>query len=677
MANTGAAQGDFARTADTWANQVRILKQNFEQLGAVVGGTFINMLKPLVKALNAAMSHIIAFAQIVSNALGKIFGWTYEEGGGGIATDMEDAADASDDIAGGISDAEKAAKKLKTHLLSIDELNVLEPDDGSGASGSGGGSVGGSAGGGASGGQWTKGESMFKQFESEIDTLYELGEKIGETLTKAMDSINWKKIYKKAEGFGRGLAQFLNGLISPELFGAVGRTIASSLNTAIYAALSFAKTFNFHEFGVSLATAVNEFFRTFDFKSLAEGLNEWVDGIWETITTFVKELSWNDIFDGIKTFVGELDFGTITGVIGLLTIKKIGKFVLGGGLAKFISDSIATSIADKLGEQSVATVLGTGIKALFGNAAAKASLSTLFPKTAAVFSAVSTWVSGTLLPAVSGALAKIIAFITGPWGIALILAFTTVLLVVSNWDNIVVSAKEAWEKVRKTVSEKLASAKETVTQKFEEIRKTISEKVNSAKETFASAFENMRKTLSEKINAIRTKLGEFKDSVDNVIKKIKEFFGFNGKSFEISLPTKIFEGFKTLVGNVLDKIKELFGFNGKTVTINTKSEGAATTSGGFATGGFPQPATYFWAGENGVPEILGTVGGKTAVAGGAEITGIRNAVYDVGASETALLRTAVSLLEVIASKNPSVNIDGRDLVSAYDERKVRNGYSFT
>ena len=222
-----------------------------------------------------------------------------------------------------------------------------------------------------------------------------------------------------------------------------------------------------------------------------------------------------------------------------------------------------------------------------------------------------------------------------------------------------------------------ASAKETVTQKFEEIRKTISEKVNSAKETFASAFENMRKTLSDKINAIRTKLGEFKDSVDNVIKKIKEFFGFNGKSFEISLPTKIFEGFKTLVGNVLDKIKELFGFNGKTVTINTKSEGAAATSGGFATGGFPQPATYFWAGENGVPEILGTVGGKTAVAGGAEITGIRNAVYDVGASETALLRTAVSLLEVIASKNPSVNIDGRDLVSAYDERKVRNGYSFT
>ena len=677
LANTGAAQGDFARTADTWANQVRILKQNFEQLGAVVGGTFINMLKPLIKALNAAMSHIIAFAKVVSNALGKIFGWTYEESGGGIAQDMEDAAGASDNIAGGMSDAEKAAKKLKTHLLSIDELNVLEPDDGSGASGSGGGSGGGSAGGGASGGQWTKGESMFKQFESEIDTLYELGEKIGETLTKAMDSINWKKIYKKAEGFGRGLAQFLNGLISPELFGAVGRTIASSLNTAIYAALSFAKTFNFHEFGVSLATAVNEFFRTFDFKSLAESINEWVDGIWETINTFIKELSWEDIFNGVGTFLGDLDLGTITGVIGLLTIKKIGMFVFGGGLASSIAKTISTQIAVQLGTTPVINVLSAGLKTLFGSAAAKSSLVFMFPKAAAVFSAVSAWVTGTLLPAVSGALAKIIAFITGPWGIALILAFTTVLLVVSNWDNIVVSAKEAWEKVRKTVSEKLASAKETVTQKFEEIRKTISEKVNSAKETFASAFENMRKTLSDKINAIRTKLGEFKDSVDNVIKKIKEFFGFNGKSFEISLPTKIFEGFKTLVGNVLDKIKELFGFNGKTVTINTKSEGAAATSGGFATGGFPQPATYFWAGENGVPEILGTVGGKTAVAGGAEITGIRNAVYDVGASETALLRTAVSLLEVIASKNPSVNIDGRDLVSAYDERKVRNGYSFT
>ena len=776
LANTGAAQGDFARTADTWANQVRILKQNFEQLGAVVGGTFINMLKPLIKALNAAMSHIIAFAKVVSNALGKIFGWTYEESGGGIAQDMEDAAGASDNIAGGMSDAEKAAKKLKSHLLSIDELNVLEPDTDGAGSGSGGSGSGGAGGGGATGGQWTKGESMFKQFESEIDTLYELGEKIGETLTKAMDSINWEKIYKKAEGFGRGLAQFLNGLISPELFGAVGRTIASSLNTAIYAALSFAKTFNFHEFGVSLATAVNEFFRTFDFQSLAEGLNEWVDGLKEAIKGFLKTISLTDIVNGIGGFLDELELDTVAVIIGAFVIKNnlksllalaIGKnlikgitissiplmienfaisgspafFVIGEQILTWIEEGISKILPqwaqDMIGNivlgMSTGGLAGTaipGIGTIAGmiiGALSSAFLTEIdgktvlrhlldpifnFDRTIAVFDDVKKnfkkggWY---ILLGIGEGILGALSFLTEPIGDLFSFVWETIcglfgihspaetmkpigkniiLGVIEGfslaYDSLSEKLREIWdlisekfEEIKKTITEKITEAKNKVFEKFEEIRKTISDKINSAKETVSDVFDNIKKTISDKIDSVKTKLGEFKDSVDGVIKKIKDLFDYDGKSLGISLPTTIFNNFKTAIENAVNKLKELFGFNGKTVTINTKSEGVSATSGGFATGGYPQPATYFWAGENGVPEILGTVGGRTAVAGGAEITGIRDAVYDVGQSETALLRTAVSLLEVIASKNTSVKIDGRDIVNAYDERKARNGFSFT
>ncbi len=46
-----------------------ILKQNFEQLGSVVGGALINAFKPLVQALNSVMGKLIAFAETVSNAL--------------------------------------------------------------------------------------------------------------------------------------------------------------------------------------------------------------------------------------------------------------------------------------------------------------------------------------------------------------------------------------------------------------------------------------------------------------------------------------------------------------------------------------------------------------------------------------------------------------------------------
>ena len=156
MANTGAAQGDFARTANTWANQVRILKQNFEQLGAVVGGTLINAFKPLVQALNSVMGKLIAFAETVSNALGKIFGWKYESGSGGagttgLATDMEDAADSAGDIAGSTGKAAKNIDKMKNGLRSFDELKTISTKDSGAGSGSGGS-------GGASGASGSSGE---------------------------------------------------------------------------------------------------------------------------------------------------------------------------------------------------------------------------------------------------------------------------------------------------------------------------------------------------------------------------------------------------------------------------------------------------------------------------------------------------------------------------------------
>lgn len=77
----------------------------------------------------------------------------------------------------------------------------------------------------------------------------------------------------------------------------------------------------------------------------------------------------------------------------------------------------------------------------------------------------------------------------------------------------------------------------------------------------------------------------------------------------------------------------------------------------FAAGGFPKQYSMFMAGENGVPEILGTVGGKTAVAGGQEITGIRDAVYSTSQQEIALLKQQNQLLSEILKKPMLSNND--------------------
>lgn len=69
---------------------------------------------------------------------------------------------------------------------------------------------------------------------------------------------------------------------------------------------------------------------------------------------------------------------------------------------------------------------------------------------------------------------------------------------------------------------------------------------------------------------------------------------------------------------------------------------------GFASGGFPVPGSLFYAGENNIPELMGTVGGRTAVAGGAEITGIREAIVEQGQREEGLLR---QLISAVANKD--------------------------
>lgn len=68
-------------------------------------------------------------------------------------------------------------------------------------------------------------------------------------------------------------------------------------------------------------------------------------------------------------------------------------------------------------------------------------------------------------------------------------------------------------------------------------------------------------------------------------------------------------------------------------------------------GGFPTPASLFWAGERGIPELLGTVGGRTAVAGGAEITGISDTIRMVSSQEMKLMQEQNQLLRKILEKN--------------------------
>lgn len=372
MANTQAAQGDFAKTANTWANSVRVLKQEFQAWGSIIGSVVINALKPFVQALNKVMLKVISFTRTVADALGAIFGWTIEISGRGATADgMEDIADGVGDIGDNADSSNKKAQKLKKTLLSIDEIHALDDNSDSGSGGGSG--SGGSGGGGAGSGvdsSLKKTDGLLEKYKSSIKDLYSLGKYIGDALAGAMESIDWKKIYRKADNFGKGLADFLNGLISPRLFYDLGATIAGSLNTALHFLNSFGTTFDWTNFGLSIANSINGFFKNFDFALLAKTINAWVQGIYTMLTTAIKNVSWKDVLKGITDFLSNLDIKTVEIIVGTLLIKKIISLKLGSVALAFIgkslSKAIAQAIASKIGFELVEGAgIGTAIMQAF------------------------------------------------------------------------------------------------------------------------------------------------------------------------------------------------------------------------------------------------------------------------------------------------------------------------
>lgn len=133
---------DFIDTQDSWANQTRILSEQWKELLTILGSGLITVLTPVVKGLNMIVSALINVGNTISNILSSVFGIQMQQ--------MSATAAAAEDVAGGYADAadsmgdyadatKKAAKAAKGALAPFDDLNVLRKDTSSGSgSGSGG-----------------------------------------------------------------------------------------------------------------------------------------------------------------------------------------------------------------------------------------------------------------------------------------------------------------------------------------------------------------------------------------------------------------------------------------------------------------------------------------------------------------------------------------------------------
>lgn len=138
---TSDAQGDFARTSDSWANQTRILAERFNSLKAAIGQGLINVFTPVLRVINQVIAKLVEAANAFKRFTEIITGKKSQTNSmSGVATDTSTATDAMGGLTTATNKAGGAAKKAEEAfhgLLGFDEVNSLTKASDSSGGGSG------------------------------------------------------------------------------------------------------------------------------------------------------------------------------------------------------------------------------------------------------------------------------------------------------------------------------------------------------------------------------------------------------------------------------------------------------------------------------------------------------------------------------------------------------------
>lgn len=135
---TNRAQGDFARTSNSSANQLKMLQDEFAHLGAMIGQVFASAFANVITWIRA----IVLVAQNLVKFLGDLFGIDWGTTGMQSATGTyEDFGEAVDEVGNSYGGASRKAKEFKKQLMGFDEINNITPPTQPSGGGGGGGAA--------------------------------------------------------------------------------------------------------------------------------------------------------------------------------------------------------------------------------------------------------------------------------------------------------------------------------------------------------------------------------------------------------------------------------------------------------------------------------------------------------------------------------------------------------
>lgn len=561
---------------------------------------------------------------------------------------------------------------------------------------------------------------------SQVDA-YAFGMKLGTKVTNGLNLANAFIRNTDWEQFGINAAGFMNGLFSTVDAGTLGSTLAGLVQAGIDLAYGFVTTFDWGQFGTWLSNGVTGFVRGVDWVKAGKTFSDGLLSVLKAGRAFLQNTDWvqfgSDIADGLLAidfpqllfniggFIGDaitasLDFfvgpnGTNFGkfmefgadvVIGILA--GIGNMVatVGSWLWENLVSPVVKSIGDEFKKalSSLASIgsyildgifsgLFTGLPTKVANFGAK--LLNLFKKDNEINSPskryrdeVGIYIGEGIAAGLEASTATVLEAAQGlsnsMQGVFNGISYDPSV----NYMELINEAKAAGDLVEAARLETIRNAKIDgeglswgKTFDFSELTDGFSETIDTMGVDLTTFKDEFSVTIDESSVKFNTELSTALESVKEATKEMESSFK-NMASRSVSA----IHGITSALNSIPRSITTVHTIITQNVSSGSKSGGSIR---GYATGGYPDQGQLFYAREAG-PELVGTIGNKTAVANNDQIVqGITNGVASANAEQNALLRQQNELLRAILAKDTSVTISDKSIKKAYDNASKRAGVS--
>lgn len=338
--------GQFAASM----NQAATAMNYFKNSAGAAAAPLINALAPVLDMIvDKAVAALNAINQLFARLTGASY-WTRAK---------KAAVSYGNAVAGAVGGAGKAAKEALRYLAPFDELNVLPDNSNSGSGGGGGGGSGGGAGSGLFEEmvQFDKGISDFAdsiRAAIKAQNWSGLGEILGNKVNELIASIKWEEL-------GTKFGTYINGIFSTKYFTletidftTIGADVATFLNNAInqidFATLGASMVQKFTIIG----DAIIGFFQELDWGKVGNAIGNFVRGALSHLTTWLNGIDWeqvgSDLITKLVQFIEGLDVTKVAQTFAAF-IKAVIK--AGWGLVKGAATTTVETILDAGGSMPV------------------------------------------------------------------------------------------------------------------------------------------------------------------------------------------------------------------------------------------------------------------------------------------------------------------------------------